>query len=105
MKTKLIGVLALLAGSTLFAAPRVYVGVGIGAPAYGYGYVAPPPPPPAYYSYAAPAPVYVAPPAYYPERVWVNGYWGFYGGRREWHPGYWRPRGEFRHEYRERGRR
>ena len=49
MKTKLIGVLALLAGSALFAAPRVAIGVGIGVPAYGYGY-------------GAPAPVYAAPP-------------------------------------------
>ncbi len=85
MKTKLMAVAALLAGSTLFAAPRVVVGVGIGGPAYGYGYVAPPPPPPAY-GYVAPAPVYAAPGP----RVWVNGSWGFYGGRRVWHPGFYR---------------
>jgi hypothetical protein len=74
MKTKLMAVAALLAGSTLFAAPRVVVGVGVGGPAYGYGYV-------------APAPVYMAPAP----RVWVNGYWGFYGGRRVWHQGFYRP--------------
>ena len=94
MKTKLIGVLALLAGSTLFAAPRVAIGIGVGVPAYGYGYVAPAPvyaaPPPAYgYVAPAPAPVVVAPPVY-PGRVWVGGYWGFVGGARVWHPGYWR---------------
>lgn len=100
MKTKLIGVLALLAGSTLFAAPRVAIGVGIGLPAFGYGYAAPapvyaPPVPPAYvappaYGYAAPAPVVAGPPVAYPGGVWVNGYWGFVGGTRVWRPGYWR---------------
>ncbi len=79
MKTKLVGVLALLAGSTLFAAPRVVIGLGVGVPAYGYGYV-------------APAPVVVAPPAY-PAGVWVNGY---YGPRHEWHRGYWGPRPVYR---------
>ena len=79
MKTKLVGVLALLAGSTLFAAPRVVVGLGVGVPAYGYGYV-------------APAPVVVAPPPY-PGAVFVNGYWG---PRHEWHRGYWGPRPVYR---------
>jgi hypothetical protein len=48
MRTKLTA-MALLAGSSLFAAPRVAIGVGIGVP-------------------AAPAPVVVAPPpvAYVP---------------------------------------
>jgi hypothetical protein len=94
MKTKLIAVMALLAGSTLFAAPRVVVGIGVGPayPAYGYGYVAPPPPPP---------PVYVAPvPA---GRVWVDGYWGFVGARRVWRPGYWSARPAYREGFRDRG--
>jgi hypothetical protein len=97
MKTKLIGVLALLEGSALFAAPRVAIGIGVGVPAYGYGYAAPapvyaPPVPPAY-GYVAPGPV-VAPPVY--PRVWVGGYWGFTGGARVWHPGYWRGGPAFR---------
>ena len=61
MKTKLM-TMALLAGSSLFAAPRVAIGVGIGVPV---------------------APVYVAPcpgPGY----VWINGAWVFRGVR----PGY-----------------
>ena len=90
MKTKLIGVLALMVGSTLFAAPRVAIGIGVGVPAYGYGYVAPPPPPPVY-GYAAPV---------YPGRVWVNGNWGFVGGRRVWHPGYYGGRPVYRGGFR-----
>jgi hypothetical protein len=99
MKTKLIGVLALLAGSTLFAAPRVVVGLGIGVPAYGYAAPAPvvvAPPPPPVYGYVAPAPVAVAPAPVYPGRVWIDGYWGFAGGRRVWYPGYWGPRPVYR---------
>jgi hypothetical protein len=84
MKTKLIAGL-LLAGSCLFAAPRVAVGigVGVGVPVAGYGYY-------------APAPAYVAPPAYYvapppipgPGYVWVGGFWA---PGHEWHRGYWAP--------------
>jgi len=91
MKTKLIA-LSLLAGSSVFAGPRVAVGFGVGVgpayPAYGY-YGAPPLPPPA---------AYVAPAPYYPVGVGFGygfraGYWGrapyarfgvaprFYGGR------------------------
>jgi hypothetical protein len=51
MKTKVLALL-LLAGSCVFAGPRVFFGVGIGVPAYGY--YAPPPPVPVY-TYAAPA--------------------------------------------------
>ena len=40
MKTKLLALL-LLAGSCVFAGPRVFFGVGFGG--YGYGYYAPPP--------------------------------------------------------------
>src|SRR5262249_37111437 len=69
---KLIGAL-LLAGSSLFAGPRVFFGVGIGVP------VAPPPPP--VVAYAAPAPG----PGYY----WVNGYYYPVGARYVWRPGYW----------------
>jgi hypothetical protein len=87
MKTKLIAGF-LLAGSCLFAAPRIVVGIGVGARVP-----------------VAPAPVYVA-PAYVPAApgpgfTWVAGFWG---PGRAWHPGYWAapraayfgPRGHFR---------
>ena len=72
-KFKLLA-LALIAGGTMFAQPRISIGVGIGAPvAY--------PPPPAY-AYVAPYPG--------PGYTWVNGYWGFVGGRNVWTNGFWR---------------
>ncbi len=81
MKTKLL-VLTLLAGGSLFAWPRVFVGVGIG------GYVAPapvaiyaPPPPPVYSYYAPPCPG--------PGYGWVAGYWYPVRGRYLWRTGYW----------------
>jgi len=76
MKSKLLATL-FLAGTSLFAGPRVSIGIGIGQPVYGY---APPPPPPAR--------VYVAPrpgPGY----SWVNGYWYPAGPRYQWRAGYW----------------
>jgi hypothetical protein len=88
MKTKLIAGF-LLAGSCLFAAPRIAIGVGV--PVGGYGYY-------------APAPAYVA-PAYVPPAsglgfTFVAGFWG---PGHVWHPGYWArrdrfvgPRGHFR---------
>lgn len=80
MKTKLL-VLFLLAGSSLFAAGRVFfgVGVGVGGPAYGY-YVAPPPPAPVV-AYAAPYPG--------PGYAWVGGYYYPVGARWSWRSGYW----------------
>jgi len=78
MKTKLLALL-FLAGTTVFAGPRVFVGFGVNVgPAYGY-YAAPPPPP---------APVYVA-PAPAPGYAWIGGYYAPYGGRYVWHRGYW----------------
>ncbi len=71
---KLIGTL-MLAGSSLFAGPRVFFGVGVGVP------VAPPPPPVAY---VAPAPG--------PGYVWTPGYYYYVGPRRFWREGYWAPR-------------
>ena len=87
MKTKLLG-LMLLAGSSLFAGPRVFFGVGVGVPfgvPYGYApygyYAAPPPPPPVAY-----APAVVAPgPGY----NWVGGYWYPSGLGYAWRGGYW----------------
>jgi hypothetical protein len=82
MKTKLIAGL-LLAGSCLFAAPRISVGIGIGGgvPVAGYGYYAPAP------AYVAPA--YVLPPMPAPGYNWVAGYWVGVGPHRIWRPGYW----------------
>ena len=80
MKTKLL-VGLLLAGSSLFAAPRVSIGIGIG----GYGYVPPP-----VVVYAPPYPVYAPPyPGY--GYSWVDGYWYQVGPRRLWRAGYWAP--------------
>jgi len=76
MKTKLLAGL-LLAGSCLFAAPRVFVGVGV-APAPVYAYAAPP------VARVAYAPGYVR-----PGYSWVGGYWYPYGGRYAWRAGYW----------------
>ncbi len=81
MKTKILA-LFLLAGSCVFAGPRVFVGVGVGFPGYGYGYYAPPPPAYVY----APAPVYAAPGYGY---SYVPGYYDYVGARYSWHAGYW----------------
>jgi hypothetical protein len=74
MKTKwnLLAV-ALLAGGTMFAQPRVAIGIGVGG--YGPGTY----PPPAY------AQQYV-PPCPGPGYAWVDGYWGPQG----WIAGFWR---------------
>ncbi len=82
MKTKLLA-LFLLAGSSLFAGPRVFFGFGVGVgPSYGGYYVAAPPPAPVF-SYA-PAP-YVAAPGY----SWIGGYWYPSGPCWHWRAGYW----------------
>lgn len=80
MKTKLM-VLALLAGSSLFAETRVSVGIGFGG-GYAAGGYYPAPPPPAY-AYEAPCPG----PGYY----WVPGSWFRIGPRWSWRTGYWAP--------------
>jgi hypothetical protein len=68
MKKKIL-VGLLLAGSTMFAAPRVSFGVGFGAP----------------------APVLVAaPPCPGPGYVFVDGCWQLAGGPRVWHDDYYR---------------
>jgi hypothetical protein len=79
MKTRLFA-LVLLAGSSLLAQPRFYVGARIGypAPAPVYMYAAPPAP---LVSYATPAPG--------PGYSWVGGYWYPAGARYSWHAGYW----------------
>jgi hypothetical protein len=82
MKTKLLAVL-LLAGSSMFAAPRFYFGVGVGArPYYGHR------------SYAAPLPVVrynptVRPVYPGPGYSWIDGYNYPVGPRYEWRAGYW----------------
>lgn len=72
-KTKLLAV-ALLAGSSLFAAPAIGVGIEIGAP---------PPPPRAYYA---------RPPAPGPNYAWVSGFYEPLGGSYRWRESYWAPR-------------
>jgi hypothetical protein len=99
MKTKLIAGF-LLAGSCLFAGPRVAIGfgVGVGVPVAGYGYYAPGP---AYVAPAYVAPAYLPPPMPGPGFTWVAGFWG---PGHVWRPGYWAapragwvgPRGHFR---------
>ncbi len=82
MKTKLLVLLLLLAGTSAFAARRVVVGIGVGGYAYGPGYYAVPP--------APPVAVY-APPCPGPGYTWAAGYWYPIGPRHYWHAGYWRP--------------
>ncbi len=73
MKTKLMLVLVLLAGS-LAAGPRISVNLG-----FGPGYY--PPPPPVRYARVAPCPG--------PGYAWVDGYWYPQASRYVWHPGQW----------------
>ena len=80
MKTKLLAAV-LLAGSSLFAAPGVFVGVGVG------GYPAPPP-----------VVAYAQPPCPGPGFAWVGGYWYPAAGRYAWHAGYW-ARPPYAHAY------
>ena len=67
MKSKLL-VLGLLAGSSMFAGTRVFVGIG--------GYAQPP-----VVAYATPCPG--------PGYTWVAGFWDYSGPRRFWRAGYW----------------
>jgi len=81
MKTKLIAMLMLAAGS-MFAGPRVFFGVNIGVPVAPAAVVAPVPVVAAPIAYATPCPG--------PGYVWVDGYYSYFGPRRIWHAGYWR---------------
>ena len=74
-KLKFLAV-ALIAGGTMFAQPRISVGIGVGG--YGPGY------------YAPPAYTTVVPPCPGPGYAWVDGYWVPEGGRRVWVNGFWR---------------
>jgi len=69
MKTKILAGL-LLAGSTVFAAPRVSFGIGFGAP--------------------APVVVEAVPPCPGPGYVFLNGYWQLPAAPRVWHGDYYR---------------
>lgn len=69
MKSKLLA-LVFLAGSTMFAAPRVFVGVNLGYP-----------PPARVVAYVPPSPGY--------GYTWINGYWYPSGPRWVWRAGYW----------------
>ncbi|MGP0070589.1 MAG: hypothetical protein ACLPWF_01470 [Bryobacteraceae bacterium] len=64
MKKKILAGL-LLAGGTMFAAPRIGFGINIGAP--------------------APVVVAAVPPCPGPGYVFINGYWQFPAGRVVWH--------------------
>jgi hypothetical protein len=75
MKTRLVAIL-LLAGATMFAGPRVYVGLGVPGPVMAY---APPPPPVVAYAPPMPGPGY----------SYVAGYYYPAGARWAWRPGYW----------------
>ena len=77
MKSKLLA-LVLLAGGSLFAGPRVFLGVG------GGYVVAPPPPPPIVSAYVPPAPG--------PGFAFVAGYHYPVGAGYAWHAPYWAPR-------------
>ncbi len=81
MKLKL-AILLLLAGSTVFAGPRLFFGVGVGNPYYGYGYA-----PHGYVPPPAPVAAYAPYPG--PGHSWVGGYWYPYGSRWSWRAGYW----------------
>jgi hypothetical protein len=76
LKWNLLAV-ALIAGGTMFAQPRVAIGIGVG----GYGPGAYPPP-----AYAADQ--YI-PPCPGPGYTWVDGYWAWQGGRNVWIAGFW----------------
>lgn len=82
---------------TLAAAAAALLSGCVVVPAHRGGYVAEPgivvdTPPPAPYAEVVP----VMP---YPGAVWINGYWGWSGGRHYWVPGYYeRPRPGYRYE-------
>ena|SRR5579864_5646934 len=78
MKTKLALIL-LLAGCSMFARTRFFVGIGVGGYSPGYYVAAPPPPSPVAYVAPAPGPGY----------VWVDGYYYPVGPRWVWRAGYW----------------
>jgi hypothetical protein len=78
MKKKILAGL-FLAGSTMFAAPRVSFGVGFGAPVV-----------------AGPPMVAAVPPCPGPGYVFVDGYWQLRGDR-DWREGYRRAPEHFEH--------
>ena len=75
LRAKVLAV-ALVAGGTMFAQPRLSVGIGVGG--YGPGAYTPP----AYAQYQPPCPG--------PGYAWVDGYWAFQGRQRVWTNGFWR---------------
>ena len=87
MKLRMLALL-ILAGGTMFAGPRVFVGFGFGyapAPVVTYG-----PPPAPVVAYAPRAPGY--------GYSWVGGYYAPAGPRWVWHGGYW-ARPPYAHAY------
>lgn len=78
MKTKLM-FLACLAAGSLLAQPRVFVGARFGAGPAPVAVYAAPPAPLVSYATAMPGPGY----------SWVGGYWYPAGARYSWRAGYW----------------
>jgi hypothetical protein len=79
MKTKLLAMMLLAGGSTMFAQSRFSVGVNVGGVGAGFFQSAPPP---NYFVPARPGPDY----------FFVDGYWAQDYGRRRWVSGYWQRR-------------
>ena len=79
MKTKLLAMMLLAGGTTMFAQTRFSVGVNVGGVGAGYFQSAPPP---NYFVPARPGPDY----------FFVDGYWAQDRGRRHWVSGFWQRR-------------
>jgi len=79
MKTKLLAMMLLAGGTTMFAQTRFSVGVNVGGVGAGFFQSAPPP---NYFVPARPGPDY----------FFVDGYWAQDHGRRHWVSGFWQRR-------------
>lgn len=80
MKTKLLAIMLLAGGTTMFAQTRFSVGVNVGGVGAGFYQTAPPP-----YGY-------FVPPSPGPDYSFVDGYWAQDHGRRNWVAGFWQRR-------------
>ena len=79
MKTKLLAMMLLAGGTTMFAQTRFSVGVNVGGVGAGFYQSAPPP-------------NYFVPTRPGPDYFFVDGYWVREHGRRHWVAGYWQRR-------------
>ena len=89
MKTKLLAVMLLAGGTSMFAQTRFSVGVNVGGFGSGYYQSAPP------YGYQIP----FSPG---PDYSFVDGYWSQDHGRRHWVAGFWQRRAFSSHNRRPR---